>query len=64
MKWKPEKGYPYCTIMTAGNIGYFVWEDSEIDNYLWSVGKIYKTEKLHFWKTAAGRRLPPKEWRN
>lgn len=46
MKWKPEKGDPYCMIMTAGNIGYFVWEDSEIDNYLWSVGKIYKTEKL------------------
>lgn len=45
MSWKPENGDPYCYLGVFGHIEYSVWTNNEIDNYLWSTGNVYRTEK-------------------
>ena len=43
--WKPSDGERYFFVSTTGEVEFYGWENDEIDEYRYSVGECFKTEK-------------------
>ena len=44
-RWKPEKGDKYCYMGGLDKIYWNFWANSVVDNYLYSINNMFKTEK-------------------